>query len=480
MIPEPTTTPGTSLALRYTDDQVLDALQLVEDLSARLQERTEVILESRAYYDGDHRIGFATKKWRETFGREFGEVIDNWCKIVVNSRTSRMAVDGFLFPDEDGKVTADSQAREFWRRNGLHLRSKIAHRDAVVTGYSVVMVWPHETDRSFPVITVEDPLQTTVLTDPENMQERVAGLKRWRDLDGTWHAYLFTATEFWTFEGGTGPDPGSWEPVDYARNPLGRVPIVEFVNDPDIYGDGASLLTDVIPLNDMVNKILADAMIASEFAAFPQRVLIGVEVPTDPVTGKPDQALVGGINRWLAFEGETDDEGNSTGTPTIQELQAADLSNYSGMIDMLVTHIGALTSTPPQNLPIAMKNVGGDAMTAAAEALVSSVRDTIAWFGAAWEEAMRLAFAIFGDQRRADAWQAETLWKNPEIISDAARADAATKRKALNIPDEANWSYIGATPEEIIEWKRMRQEQAQLEGVAFGGIATGDGISGEF
>jgi hypothetical protein len=475
-----TTEPGTSLALRYTDDQELDALSLVEELSVRLEERTEAIEECRDYYDGRHRIGFATKKWRETFGREFGEVINNWCKKAVNTRTQRMNVLGFRFgvDQDDQPAGADEKAWEFWRRNQLHLRSKIVHRDAVSTGYSAVMVWPSETDTSFPIITVEDPLQTTVLTDPQNMQERIAGLKRWRDLDGLWNAYLFTPDEVWTLEGGKGSEPKDWKVVDYAGNPIGRVPIVEFVNDPDVYGEGTSVLTDLIPLNDMVNKTLADAMIASEFAAFPQRVLIGVEVPTDD-EGNPDHSMVGGINRWLAFEGETDEDGKTLGTPSIQELEAANLENYTKMIDQLITHMGALACIPPQQLLGGLKNVGGDAMTAAESGQVSAVKDAIAWFGASWEEVQRLAFAIYGDTERASSWMAETIWDNPEITSDAELADAATKRKSIGVPDEALWEYIGATPAQIRTWRKQRQEQALLDGMAFGGSAPDDGVAPE-
>jgi hypothetical protein len=51
--------------------------------------------------------------------------------------------------------------------------------------------------------------------------------------------------------------------------------------------DGTSDLRVSIPLTNAINKQVLDMMVASEFAAFPQRVLIGVELPKDPVTNQP-------------------------------------------------------------------------------------------------------------------------------------------------------------------------------------------------
>jgi hypothetical protein len=474
-----TTAPGTTLVVVTDEDRARarddDALALVAELEKRLEDRAEAIEEYRAYYNGEHRITFATKKWRETFGRTFGEVINNWCKKVVNTRTQRLNILGFRFGEgADGAAAdADAEAWRIWRRNRMHLESKIVHRDIVTTGYGAVLVWPSTRDPSFPAITVEDPLQTTVLNDPENPQDPVAGLKRWRDLDDTWHAYLFTDRAMWTLEGGSGSHARNWEIVDHSPHALGRVPIVEFVNDPDVYGEGTSALEDIVPLNDMVNKILADAMIASEFAAYPQRVLMNMEIPVG-ADGEPDQSIVGGINRWIAIEGTEDEDGKIT-TPDIKELQAADLSNYTGLIDLLVAHAASLASMPPQLLlGGGLKNVGGDAMTAAESGLVSVAHDLQAWTGADWETVMRLAFAILGNAQRADDYMAETIWSDPEITSDAEKADAATKRKAIGIPDEANWEYIGASPAQRKQWRKWRQEQAEIQAAAAFGALGGD------
>ena len=48
-----------------------------------------------AYYDGDHRLAFATEKFRSTFGTLFKEFAENFCPAVVDSMADRLKIAGF-------------------------------------------------------------------------------------------------------------------------------------------------------------------------------------------------------------------------------------------------------------------------------------------------------------------------------------------------------------------------------------------------
>src|SRR4029450_2131173 len=76
---------------------------------------------------------------------------------------------------------------------------------------------------------------------------------------------------------------GRDDPVPHS---LRVAPVTPLENKPGLIGGGPSDLEPAIPLQNAVNKLCADMIVASEYGAFPQRVLTGVEIPRDPETGK--------------------------------------------------------------------------------------------------------------------------------------------------------------------------------------------------
>jgi hypothetical protein len=259
-------------------------------------------------------------------------------------------------------------------------------------------------------------------------------------------------------------------------NQLGLVPILEFLNDPDIYGRGTSAFEAGVPLNDAINKLMADMLVASEFTSYRQRVLIGVEIPVG-ADGQPDKSIIGGVNRWIGLEAAVDDEGKQV-TPSIQELQTSDLSSYVNGIELLTQHFAALTRTPPHYLLAKLINVSADALIASQDGLVARTRRAMRFAGETWEEALRIAFLIKGDIKRAEAWGAETMWADPETTSEAQRVDALVKLKTIGVPQRALWELDGRSPQTIKRWRRWAQEEAQLDGLRLG-ISGASGLPPE-
>src|SRR3954451_20577446 len=81
-----------------------------------------------AYYEGDHRLAFATAKFREAFGSLFAAIADNWMQIVIDSKAERLKVQGFRFGKQPG---ADQLAWDIWQANGMDAASSMAHTEAV-------------------------------------------------------------------------------------------------------------------------------------------------------------------------------------------------------------------------------------------------------------------------------------------------------------------------------------------------------------
>jgi hypothetical protein len=427
-------------------------------LVRRLDARWGTLRVYDAYYNGDQVLTYATQKFRDAYGGLFKALSDNWMPIVVDSSAERLRVQGFRFGGQD----ADNEAWEIWQANGLDGESSMLHTEAIKLSEAYWMVQPGETPR----ITAEHPSQCIVATDPSDRRNRLAALKKWSDGENVFaNVYLPDRVVKYKQTRRAGvidvlPDPrsGNWETIGGSGNPLGVVPIIPALNNPSmIHGGRSDLAGGPIRIQDAINKLLADMLIGSEYQAYPQRVLLGVDQPRD-ASGNPipmenlDEAA--SRSRLWMFPGPD---------AKAFEFTAADLKNFREAIDGLVRDLTAQTRTPPHYVAGQIVNASGDALKAAETGLVSKVRSKMQSFGEAHEEAMRLAFkAKDPEDPRAEETQAETIWADPESRSQAELADALTKLASIGVPQEVLWERYGFSPQEIDRMKAMQAEDAFL------------------
>lgn len=429
-------------------------------LELRLDEQAQHIQLYEDYYAGRHRTAFVTSKFREAFGDIFQALVSNWCEIVVDAPVERLAVEGFRFADDQ---EADQTAWDIWMANNLPSQSIVAHTEAVKNGMAYVMLEPGQ---PYPKITVEHPAQVYIEYAAGSRTERLAAIKRWQGLDGHVYINVFLPDSIHKW---ISKEPRAFRPVESDRkkltrsfirysktdnfeprdesgpNPLGQVPVWEIANRPTMLDGGRSDLTTAIPLQDAINKEIADMILASEFAAFPQRVVTGVEIPTDD-EGKPlaDKAeMKAAISRLWTFE---DPE------VKIDEFKAADLNNYTNAITLLLQHLAAQTRTPPHYLLGQIVNASGDALKAAETGLVSKVQRKQIDFAEGWSGVMSTALQVSGAQMNDNV---EVIWKDPEFRSEGEQVDAAVKLATLGVPFEALWERVGATPQQVNRWSEQ-------------------------
>jgi hypothetical protein len=410
------------------------------------------------YYEGEHRLAFATDKFRSAFGTLFSAFADNWCDLVVDAVEERLNVEGFKLPG--GDKAGDNKAWRYWQSNRMDADSQLAHTEALIGGRSAAIVWVDGS--GFPSITVESAQQVAVAMVAGSRRQRAAALKRWVDDDGYEQATLYLPTEIYKYRSrqklqSSGQRMSTsvmrWVPREVASeqwplpNPLGVVPVVPLENRPRLLRAGVSEIKRVVPLQDAVNKTVADMMVASEFGAAPQRWATGLEVPTDPVTGQALAVFNTMVDRML-----------TSGDPNSRfgQFTQTDLTVFVKAVEMLVQHIASQTRTPPHYFALTGQFPSGDAIKSAETGLVAKVQRKMVHFGEAWEEVMALAFAVDGDMKRAVAAQSsEIRWRDPESRSEAQHIDAVTKLKVLNVPDEILWRRAGFSPTEIDEMKKM-------------------------
>jgi hypothetical protein len=385
-------------------------------------------------------MAFTTSQFREVFGSLFSSFADNWCDLVVDAAAERLRVEGFRFGDEP----ADDAAWEIWQRNGLDAESDMAHVDAIKLGCVYALVGPDDAGKA--AIQVEAADKAVVAIDPARGRHRLAGLRSWVDEWGVQHCivYLPDSITWYTKASANAP----WqEELPTTANPLGVVPLIPLPNAPTLTDRlGRSDILRVIPLQNAVNKLCGDMIVASEFAAYPQRWATGIDIPTNPDTGEKMTAqFLGGADRVWTVPAADAKFGN---------FNVSDLGIYVRAVEMLIQHVAAQTRTPPHYL-LGQSGAfpSGESLKATETGLVAKVRRKMLSFGEGWEEAMRLAFTIEGERDKAAMVDAEVIWGNPESRMIGQTVDAAVKLQSLGVPRPALWEFTGASPQQIARWK---------------------------
>lgn len=448
-------------------------------LTKQLADQKRSIVLYDDYYSGRHRLAFASTKFREAFGDLFGAFAVNICSLVVDAVVERLHVEGFRLGDTSG----DADAWRIWQANQLDAESELAHREALIkrTAYALVWDWPDadrpwwlrgSTGGDLPRITYEDASEVVVDVDPGDRRIRRAALKMWEADDRTVHAtlYLPDRIEKWQ-RPRNAMGLGGWQPREVngeswpLRNPLGAVPVVPLANRSRLVAAPMSELVDVVPIQDAYNKLIADMMVSSEFAAYPQRYMIGLELPTGP-DGQQAPIIAAASRLWegrVAAGWNRDQHPD----PKFGEFGSVDLSNYVTAAEMLL-HVAAFVSrTPPQYFVGKASDLpSGESLKSAETGLVSKVRSRMRPLGEAHEEIIRLGFAVIGDAR-ARVINSETIWGNPETRSESELVDALVKLRVLEVPLPQLWKDKGYSETEIARFAQMRAQMALEIGTTF-------------
>ncbi|WP_069752967.1 phage portal protein [Streptomyces sp. EN16] len=397
----------------------------------------------------------------------------NWLSLVIDSPGERLGVDGFRFDDagsdresaDDARVS-DSEANRIWQENSMDADSALVHYGAMSQRRAFVLV--ERGDDGRPVLTHETPTQVSVEHEQGNRRKLAAGLKLWRDdWTGNTRATLWTPTDVHEFTtrtsnptfSGRAAELRGWDALALPTHPdgssrtndLGVVPLVPFINRRNRRPEGFAEHEDVLSIQNRINLSLINLIAAMKYGAFRQRWAAGLVVDEDPLTGKPIQPYQLDIRKlW------------TTDNPDVKfgEFAATDLMPYVRAVEAAVQDLAAISRTPPHYLIGAVVNVSGDALKAAETGLISKVRDRQRGFGESWENVMRLAFRVTGDEARATAWGAETIWRDPESRTISELADAAVKKASAGVPWRQRMEDMGYTPAQIARMEIDRAADA--------------------
>lgn len=386
-------------------DQLAWALKAIRDNERQIRYR-----EARSFYDTGRptgeRAGLGTAKFREIFGNVF-DASDNLCRAVVDSVADRLKVTG-VDAGINGTPELAGRAWEIWQRNRMDVRAPETHLEALRSGDGYALVWPSSTGAA--VIWSLPACDVAVSYDPTQPGVISRAVRTWfDDEDGRKHLDLYfpdrveryvskaRRRSYQTLGSPSHYEPYMWfnagdvEIGPIVENPWGTVPIVHFPNRA-YHEEGVSELSDVVPLQLLLNKTLIDQAVAQEFAAFPQRYATGFDVgDVDPKTGKPVKPpLDYGSDRMLT---SSDPETKFGAFPP------ADITQYSEVAENHRSEIARVSGTPLHYLFITRGDFpSGEAMKSAEARFTRKVMNRQASFGNQWEDLLALAVRMEGDE----------------------------------------------------------------------------------
>lgn len=427
-------------------------------LHKALIERRPALQTATDYYEGRHNLAFESRRFRKAFGAQLDAFADNWCEVVIDASEERLNVEGFRVGDDP---TGDRDAWRIWQANDMDGQSQLAHTDSLVGGISYVVPWVGE-DEATPEMCVASAHDAIVECHPKMHRRRRAGLRMYRDEWGHDQAELFLPDSVHTYRSAQPREDlmavdaanVAWEMLGVQPNPLGVVPVIPLPNRPRIRHSRQGVIAQseiraIMPLQDAVNKLIADMLVASEKQALPARWATGLEVPVDPTTNKPVKPEVDTAELMVSEAPDT----------SFGAFQAADLRNFTMAVDLMVQHIASISRTPPHYLNASADRLSGESIKAAETGLVAKVRRKMRFFGEGWEEAMRLAGRIAGLDQLASAEGAEVVWADPESRTESQHVDSVLKQKDLGVPEEVLWEQLGYSPQEIARIKSIKAEE---------------------
>ena len=410
-----------------------------------------------------------------------------WGGLIIDSVAERLAVDGITATDP----RFDDMAWGWWQASGLDAMQAQIHTDALLCGDTHVLVWPGR-DGAPPTIRGLDRRDSTGIRRGTSAFELVEAMYRWQpDRNGPELATLYDAEAAHMFARstrGATPHPivrwwrpesdevwigpsDEWVPIDVIAHGMGVCPVVRIPNVPDLRGDGVSDLAAHMPAIDRITETVMGRLTAGKFGAFRQQWATGIELGTqvdaqtgEPVLGADGQPLTAGA----PFKYGSDLVWTSENPETrFGSFEATDLRPIIEAVEQDIKHLAAVSRTPAHYLLGSSANPpSAEALLAAESGLVAKVGRRQLGFGEAWEQVIRVAAIAAGEGELAADQALQVTWRNTQVRSPGAVADALLKLRQAGIPLEVLLEWIGFSPQSVTRTMGLVRAEAAAQATA--------------
>lgn len=432
-----------------------DERQMVERLEDEGRKcRSEMLLDE-AYYLGEQVI----RNLRIAVPQEleFLRTIVGWGALAVDPYVERHGIDCFRLPDG---TDADPYLSSIWAGNGLDAELPLAITDALSMSHGYWTVGSPLESGGVPRVTVESPLNMSVLWDLRGIDPEGALQEYWKD--GRRHAALLLPGKTIHL---AEDDNGNWEIVDRDEHDFGFVPVQRMANQARTNNRaGRSAITPALRSTiDSTCRTLMGLEVSREIYSAPRMVLSGV---TESAFQRPDGTTKSAwdtyITRVLALE--RDEAGE---LPDLKQLQAYDPSVFTKLIDNAAARAASIVLAPPQDIGLYTDGnpVSADALNTAEARRNRRARAQQREFGVPIGRVMQMAARFDNGGSLPDKYATIAVdWLEVEEVSMVSASDAISKQiVAGSVPatSDVTLKRLGYT---AVERARLEQDRKREDG----------------
>lgn len=449
-----------------------DSRSIIKAALEKIANKGPRIARYERYYTGNHPLNFSSEKFTTEFADRLQKFRDNLCPTCVQAPADRLEVIGFA---SDVSSSLYQTTWDIWKRSQMPRLAKRIHREAFKTGDAFAVVWADAEGRAR--IWPQETAQCAVFYDMESGVVDI-GAKVWKGSDNFIYLTLYFRDRIEKYvsnrphAAGAGPttaagfQPRTIKGEEWPLpNPIGTNPMFHF-------GRESSILDDVIPLNDALNKVIADMLISSESNSLLKRFATGISYELNPETGRQIIPF-DNFATWFAAQ---DPDAKFGSFPEI------DLSKFLATVKDFRVEIASVAGIPPFYFRLESGNLpSGEALRKAEARFTSLIKDAQLEFGETWAAVMKFGVAIDGTPTAEDnepGAQLETRWRPADALSEPELVALGIQKKALGVSTERVLSEVGYTDDEIKLMQAQNSEAATRNASTFAGVFDAGPIVG--
>lgn len=413
------------------------------------------------YLNGDQPLAFATSKFRQTFGRTFESFAYNRLEAVVSAYTDGLQVSGLSADDP----TLAAEAQYQWDFNRMDVRENEATSDALGLGDGFLIA---EADLNRPGEVhywINDPRAIRVHYSDEVPGQLDLAAKRWIDSDDHARMNLYYMDRVEKYISANRAQVGmmasggiSWKHLEdesFALAVTDTVPVFHIANNARTNSYGKSEIGLLIPLQDALNFVLMSGMVATEFGAFAQKVIMGVSPETDEEKAMMEQFKIG-IDKILTLDDPS---------ARIGEFSAANLNMFIEFAEYWDRTVSAVSRVPLRWIKGGGAAESGEAKRMDEAPFTAKKEDRQRAFGYVYAEAVRYGLRLTGSDVPPGAIRVN--WTSAAPHSDADTWSLVDMKVRAGMPFRSALREAGYDTEQIETILQESREQADEQAMMF-------------
>ena len=403
------------------------------------------------YYDDIQAPSFLNEHMRKKFQNLNDKFSLNLCRLAIITPLNRLWVESW---EHRG-------AQSLWERKRLEREQKRIYKHALVSGEAYIVGWKGELNNE-PKVAFNDPRIIHLFHEVDDPGTKAFAVKVWKERDHTTRAIIYYPDHIIRLVGRTRPEeyhdlilkdkpttteamtPGNfdYDPVDPGGpHTMGEVPVWRFASD---LWNPESRLKDLIPIQDVVNKLRSNKMVASESSAYPQRIYFTMQdLDAESLKNEPNTSLVL-------------DPGDRESPASVTQFEAAQLQNYDQSIDAEIQNFFTVAHLPRHLLISPGADSSGDAIRSDEGPFQEMVQDIATNFGYAWSDMMMALTGESNPSKIQPEWQdarinnAEAQAREFKELVEGGMPPAFAAKKAFQWSlDEAKEANLAETVEQV-------------------------------